>query len=91
MWDYVGIMRSNKRLAEARKWIKAFSEEIEASYLSSPLNPELVELRNIAQVAELIIRCALLRKESRGLHQNSDYPNRNDKKFLRPTVVERKN
>ena len=90
MWDYVGIMRSNKRLAEAHKWLKALSEEIETFYTNSPLNPELVELRNMATVANLIVKCARMRKESRGLHQNSDYPNRNDRKHLKNTVVEKK-
>jgi len=90
MWDYVGIMRSNKRLAEARKWLKTLSEEIETFYNNSPLNPELVELRNMATVANLIVKCAQMRKESRGLHQNSDYPNRNDRKYLKNTVVEKK-
>lgn len=90
MWDYAGIMRSNNRLAEARKWLKALSDEIETFYTNSPLNPELVELRNMATAANLIIKCAQMRKESRGLHQNSNYPNRNDRKYLKNTLVEKK-
>ncbi len=90
MWDYVGIMRSNNRLAEARKWLKTLSDEIETFYNNSPLNPDLVELRNMATVANLIVKCAQIRKESRGLHQNTDYPNRNDRKYLKNTVVEKK-
>ncbi|MFH1070087.1 MAG: L-aspartate oxidase [Candidatus Glassbacteria bacterium] len=90
MWDYVGIMRSDKRLAEARKWLKTLSTETEKFYRNSPLNPDLVELRNLVTVANLIIKCAQMRKESRGLHQNTDYPNRNDRRYLKNTVVERK-
>jgi L-aspartate oxidase len=90
MWDYVGIVRSNRRLAEARKWIRALSREIEAIYQNAPATADLVELRNMATVAELIVKCAQLRKESRGLHQNTDYPNRLDKKYLHNTVLEKK-
>jgi len=89
MWDYVGIVRSNRRLAEARKWLKALEKEIEQFYKTSALTEELVELRNMVTVANLIVKCAQMRKESRGLHQNIDYPNRNDKKYLRNTVVEK--
>jgi L-aspartate oxidase len=89
MWDYVGIVRSNRRLAEARKWLKTLSNEINQFYYNCPLNPELVELRNMAEVSRLIIKCAQLRRESRGLHQNVDYPNRNDRKYGRDTILEK--
>lgn len=88
MWDFVGIVRSDRRLAEARKWIGALSKQIDTFYRTSPLTADLAELRNLATVAMLIIRCAQLRKESRGLHQNVDFPERNDRKFLKNTVVE---
>jgi L-aspartate oxidase len=88
MWDYVGIVRSNKRLAEARKWLKTLTTEIEQFYANCPLNPDLVEQRNMAEVAQLVIKCALMRRESRGLHQNVDYPRTNDRTYLRPTVLE---
>ena len=90
MWDYAGIMRSNKSLAEARKWLKVLSTETEKFYNNSPLNPDLVELRNLVTVAGLIVKCAQMRKESRGLHQNVDYPSRNDRTYLKNTVIERK-
>ncbi|HUU27540.1 MAG TPA: L-aspartate oxidase [archaeon] len=89
MWDYVGIVRSNKRLAEARKWLKALAKEIEEIYNDSAPTADLVELRNMATVADLVVKCAQMRKESRGLHQNTDYPNRNDKKYLHDTVLEK--
>lgn len=88
MWDYVGIVRCDKRLAEARKWIGALGREIDGYFRNCPLTAELSELRNLSTVAMLIIRCAQMRKESRGLHQNVDYPELNDRKFLRNTVVE---
>ncbi len=90
MWDYVGIVRSNNRLAEARKWLKLLSAEIERFYTNCPLNPDLVEQRNMAQVARLIIKCAQMRKESRGLHQNVDYPRTKNRSYLKPTVLELK-
>ena len=90
MWDYVGIVRSNDRLSEARKWLKTLSAEIEQFYANCPLNPELVELRNMAEVAQLIVKCASLRRESRGLHQNVDYPRTNNRSYLRDTVLEKK-
>jgi L-aspartate oxidase len=90
MWDYVGIVRSNNRLSEASKWLKTLSSEINRFYANCPLNPDLVELRNMAEVAKLIIRCAQLRKESRGLHQNVDYPRNNDRYYLKDTILEKK-
>ncbi len=78
MWDYVGIVRTNLRLQRAQRRIKFLSEEIYDYYRRSTLTLELVELRNLVTVAGLIIEGALHRKESRGLHHNTDYPETKD-------------
>jgi L-aspartate oxidase len=87
MWDYVGIVRTNKRLQRARSRIINLQEEIREYYWGYVVNSDLLELRNIATVAELIVTCALQRPESRGLHYNLDFPNLDPAWAQRDTIV----
>ena len=74
MWDYVGIVRTNRRLKRAANHLRVLEQEVDDYYASFTITKELLELRNLTLVAQLMVACARQRKESRGLHFNSDYP-----------------
>ncbi|GAB3523588.1 L-aspartate oxidase [Photobacterium alginatilyticum] len=85
MWDYVGIVRTTKRLERAMRRIQLLNEEVNEYYSNFRVSNNLLELRNLLQVAELMVRCALERKESLGLHYNLDFPEQQESS--QPTVL----
>ena len=89
MWNYVGIVRTEKRLALVQERLRAIAGEVNQHYRDYILTPDLIELRNIAQVAELIVRCACIRKESRGLHYLVDFPKSDDAHWKKDTIIRR--
>jgi len=88
MWNYVGIVRSHRRLKRAQRRLALVKEEILTYYWDFKITSDLIELRNLVNVAEMIVKCALKRRESRGLHCTIDFPESDDR-FLHDTVIQR--
>ena len=89
MWDYVGIVRTDKRLQRAAHRLRNLQTEIQEFYWNFKITADLLELRNLVTTAALIVDCAISRRESRGLHYTLDYPDHDDRKFLHDTVIRR--
>jgi L-aspartate oxidase len=88
MWNYVGIVRTHRRLKRAERRVELVQSEIERYYWDFRVTPDLVELRNLATVAEMVVACALRRRESRGLHYTLDFPEP-DARLIHDTVIQR--
>jgi L-aspartate oxidase len=88
MTDYVGIVRSDLRLTRALRRILLIAKEVEDFYKRTKVTEGVLELRNIVAVSQLIVRCALYRKESRGLHYTTDHPETNDKQWQKDTIMQ---
>jgi len=89
MWDYMGIVRSDERLARAAAMVRVLRDQTESDYWRYRLDADLVELRNVGLVADLIVACARRRRESRGLHYNVDHPKVDDRRYRRDTLLTR--
>lgn len=87
MWNYVGIVRTDRRLEYAARRVQMLKLEVHQNYWDRKVSRNLLELRNLLTVADLIVQCAQIRKESRGLHQNLNYPATDDALFRRDTIV----
>jgi L-aspartate oxidase len=87
MWDYVGIVRSTPRLERAQRRIQLILKEVTDFYRRTKVTEGLIELRNLACVADIIIRSALMRHESRGLHYTTNYPKLDDEHCLHDTII----
>ncbi len=88
MWNYVGIVRTHRRLKRAQRRVELVQDEIRKYYWDFRITADLIELRNLAMVAEMVVTCALQRRESRGLHYTLDFPE-SDPRFIHDTVISR--
>jgi len=88
MTDYVGIVRSDLRLDRALRRILTIAKEVEDFYKRTKVTEGLLELRNLVAVSQLIVRCARYRRESRGLHYTTDYPQSDDRNWKKDTIMQ---